>query len=116
MAAMIEIQRWLYGSATAELRSLAGGTDILSLASALGVAAVFGFVHALMPGHGKVALISYYLGHPARLLGSIGTSAVLILTHVGSAMILVLAGFTVIRVRSAGLAGRRHSNWPAPFS
>jgi ABC-type nickel/cobalt efflux system permease component RcnA len=64
---------------------------------------LFGFVHAFMPGHGKVALVSYYLGHPTRLLGSIGTSAVLILTHIGSAVILVLAGFTVIRATLGGV-------------
>ena len=56
-----------------------------------------------MPGHGKVVLVSYYIGYPGRLLGSIGTSAVLILTHVGSAVILVLAGFTVIRATLGGV-------------
>lgn len=80
---MTEIQHWLYSSATGELKSIASGADVVTLVSALGVAALFGFVHALMPGHGKVVLVSYYIGHPGRLLGSIGRSAVLILTHVG---------------------------------
>ena len=75
----------------------------MTLASALGFAAMFGFVHAFMPGHGKIALVSYYLGHPARLLGSAGTSAVLILTHIGSAVIIVLAGFTAIRATIGGV-------------
>jgi ABC-type nickel/cobalt efflux system permease component RcnA len=100
---MIEIQRWLYSAATGELKNIASGADAVTLVSAMGVAALFGFVHALMPGHGKVALVSYYIGHPGRLLGSIGTSAVLILTHVGSAVILVLAGFTVIRATLGGV-------------
>jgi ABC-type nickel/cobalt efflux system permease component RcnA len=100
---MIEIQRWLYSAATGELKSIASGADVVRLASAMGVAALFGFVHALMPGHGKVVLVSYYIGHPGRLLGSIGTSAVLILTHVGSAVILVLVGFTVIRATLGGV-------------
>src|SRR5437763_5188187 len=102
---MIEIQRWLYSSAMTELRSLTDAADVATLASALAVAALFGFMHALMPGHCKIALVSYYLGHPARLLGSIGTSAVLIITHVGSAVVLVLAGFTMIRATLGG-AGR----------
>jgi len=100
---MSEIQRWLYSSATTELRSLASGPDLITLANALGVAVLFGFVHAFMPGHGKVALVSYYLGHSARLLGSVGTSALLILAHVGSAVVLVLAGFTVIRATLGGV-------------
>src|SRR5919109_1149637 len=100
---MIEIQRWLYSSLAAELRPLAVGSDLLTLAGALGVAALFGFVHAFMPGHGKVALVSYYLGRPGRLLGGVAASTVLILTHVGSAVILVLAGFTVIRTTLGGV-------------
>ncbi len=68
-------------------------------------AAVFGMVHAFMPGHGKTVIVSYYLGRPARLLGGVGTSAILVLAHVGSAIVLVLAGFTVIRSTIGG-AGR----------
>src|SRR5262249_32069731 len=78
---------------------------ILVLAQALGVAALFGFVHALMPGHGKIALVSYYLGRPAHIIGGLGTSVILILAHVGSAVVLVLAGFRVIRA-TLGNAGR----------
>jgi ABC-type nickel/cobalt efflux system permease component RcnA len=71
----------------------------------MSIAAVFGMVHALMPGHGKIAIVSYYLGRPAGLLGSMATSAVLVLTHVGSAVLLVLTGFMVIQ-RTIGGAGR----------
>ena len=100
---MLEIQRWLFHSATAELKNFAGGAGGLSVLAALAVATLFGFVHALMPGHGKVALVSYYLGHPARLIAGVGTSAVLILTHVGSAVMLVLVGVTAIRATLGGV-------------
>src|SRR5262245_23259509 len=82
------IQSWLYGGATAELKGLSTGTDPLRLMAAMSIAAVFGMVHAFMPGHGKTVIVSYYLGRPARLIGSIGTSAILVLAHVGSAIIL----------------------------
>ena len=100
-----DIQGWLYGGASAELRGLAAGFDATRLLAAMSIAAVFGMVHALMPGHGKTVIVSYYLGRPAGMLGSIGTSAILVLTHVGSAVALVLAGFIVIR-RTIGGAGR----------
>jgi nickel/cobalt exporter len=61
---ILDIQRWLYATATSELKSLTSGASILMAAHALGIAALFGFVHALMPGHGKVAVVSYYLGRP----------------------------------------------------
>ena len=100
---MIELQRWLYESATAGLKAFAENPDPAALAAGLAFAVVFGFVHALMPGHGKIALVSYYLGNPARMLSGAVTSAILILTHVGSAVVLVLAGFAVLRHALAGV-------------
>lgn len=100
-----DVQSWLYGGATAELKGLSTGFDAAKLVVAMSIAALFGTVHAFMPGHGKTVIVSYYLGRPARYLGSIGTSAILVLTHVGSAVILVLTGFIVIR-RTIGGAGR----------
>ena len=64
---------------------------------------MFGFVHALMPGHGKIALVSYYLGRPSRMLSGFVTTPILIVTHVGSAVLLVVAGFSVLRHTLAGV-------------
>ena len=100
---MIELQRWLYGSATAGLKSFAAGPEPAVLLAGLAFAVLFGSVHALMPGHGKVALVSYYLGRPSRMIGGVVTSVVLILTHVGSAIVLVLAGWTVMRATLGGV-------------
>src|SRR5439155_9267685 len=100
-----DVQGWLYGGASAELRGVAAGFDLIKLFAAMATAAVSRMVHALMLGDGKTVIVSYYLGRPAALLGSIGTSAILVLTHVGSAIVLVLAGFVVIR-RTIGGAGR----------
>lgn len=100
-----DLQGWLYGGARAELRDLAAGVGPLKLVAAMSLAALFGMVHALMPGHGKTVIVSYYLGRPAQPLGSVLTSAILVLTHVGSAVVLVLAGILVIRGTIGG-AGR----------
>jgi ABC-type nickel/cobalt efflux system permease component RcnA len=100
---MIELQRWLYGSATGGLTSFAAGPEPGALLAGLAFAVLFGSVHALMPGHGKVALVSYYLGRPSRMIGGVVTSVILILTHVGSAIVLVLAGFKAIRITLGGV-------------
>jgi hypothetical protein len=92
-----DIQGWLHSGVSAELKDVAAGVDPFSLMAAMSIAASFGMVHALMPGHGKTVIVSYYLGRPAQFLSSVGTSAILVLTHVGSAVVLVLAGFIVIR-------------------
>ena len=70
-----DIQSWLYGGASAELKGLAAGFDMMKLLAAMAIAAVFGMLHALMPGHGKTVIVSYYLGRPAQLLSSVVTSA-----------------------------------------
>jgi nickel/cobalt transporter (NicO) family protein len=99
------IQVWLHSGVSTALKGVAADADPIGLLAAMSIAAVFGMVHALMPGHGKTVIVSYYLGRPARFLSSVGTSAILVLTHVGSAVVLVLAGFIVIR-RTIGGAGR----------
>lgn len=104
MHEMIALQRWLYEGMASGLReAAAGGT--LALATALGAAVVFGILHALMPGHGKTVLFSYHLGEKSSLLSSIGNGAILVLTHVGIAVVLVLAGFAVI-TRAFSYGGR----------
>lgn len=100
---MMELQRWLYESATGALKAFAATPDFSVFAGGLSFAVLFGFVHALMPGHGKVALVSYYLGNPSRLAGGVAASVILILTHVGSAVVLVLGGFAVLRSTLAGV-------------
>src|SRR3546814_8682959 len=100
MEQLIVLQGWLY----------AGGMDACDAARAAGAAEIpalvatafaFGLLHALLPGHGKALLSSYYAAE-GRMLGAIGSSAILIATHVGVAMVLVLGGFAVVR---RGLVG-----------
>src|SRR6476646_3894089 len=49
-----------------------------------------------MRGRGKTILISYHLGQPGKLRDGIANGAILAVTHVGLAIVLVLAGFAVI--------------------
>jgi nickel/cobalt transporter (NicO) family protein len=102
---MLELQRWLYGEASTQLKALGSGLEPLTLLSAVCIAALFGLVHALMPGHGKTVLVAYFLGRPATVPTGLATSVILVLTHVGSAILLVLTGFILIQ-RTIGGAGR----------
>ncbi len=103
MGSLIEFQRWLYGGATDALNALRSeGID--HLPALVGSAFVFGMLHALLPGHGKAILASFYAG-AGRWKGALTSSALLIVTHVGSAVIIVLAGFVVLE-RTIGGAGR----------
>jgi nickel/cobalt exporter len=95
MESLIAAQRWLYGGIAGGLGEFAGG-DPRAIFTAVIAAVLFGAIHALMPGHGKTVLISYHLGQPGKLRDGIANGAILAVTHVGLAVLLVLAGFAVI--------------------
>ena len=99
---MIQAQRWLYGGMADGMRTT---VDLTGLPQLMAAAFVFGIVHALMPGHGKGVLVSYHLGRPSKLLEGVATGTLLALTHVGMAVVLVLAGVAVIS-RSVAAGGR----------
>ena len=88
MDRLIEVQRWLYGGMAEGLYST---TDLRALPSLIALAFLFGVIHAFMPGHGKAVLVSYHLGWPGRWKEGVATGTLLALTHVGSAVLLVLA-------------------------
>jgi nickel/cobalt transporter (NicO) family protein len=105
MDSIIAMQRWLYGGMAESMRST---TTLDGLPALVALAFLFGVVHALMPGHGKSVLVSYHLGRPGRWGEGIVTGSLLALTHVGSAVMLVLAGIMVIS-RSVAAGGRAPS-------
>ena len=98
------------------MKSFANGIVPLTLLTGISIAALFGLVHAFMPGHGKTVLVSYFLGRPSKVVAGLGASIILVLTHVGSAVVLVLTGFIVIRGTIGG-AGRapKFETASAPF-
>jgi ABC-type nickel/cobalt efflux system permease component RcnA len=99
MNSLIELQRWLYAGMADSMKA---ANDPVSLQVLLVSAVLFGALHALMPGHGKSVLVSYHLGRPGRLRDGLMTGTLLALTHIGSAVILVLAGVAVISRTVAG--------------
>jgi len=97
---LIWVRRWLYGG-MAETMGLA--TNASGMPMLMGLAFVFGIVHALMPGHGKSVLVSYHVGREGRPMDGLISGSLLALIHVGSAIVFVAAGVAVIsRVVAAG--------------
>jgi nickel/cobalt exporter len=100
----------LYSGMSEGLSAVAGG-DPRAILLAMAAAILFGAVHALMPGHGKTVLVSFHLGQKARPFEGFVNGAIVAITHVGLAVVLVLAGFAVIsRAFAYGAAGRRNSS------
>ena len=95
MEGIFALQRWLYWEIAGNLREVAGG-DLGIFLTAAPVAVVFGAIHALMPGHGKTVLVSYHLGRPSSIRQGFSNGLILSLTHVGMAVVLVMAGVSVV--------------------
>jgi nickel/cobalt transporter (NicO) family protein len=104
MQTLVSIQHWLYGGMADGLGAVAAG-DPRAVLLAMAAAILFGALHALMPGHGKTVLVSYHLGQQARPLDGFVNGSIIALTHVGLAIVLVLAGFAVIS-RAFAYGGR----------
>jgi len=104
MQTLVAVQHWLYSGIGKGLGEVAGG-NASAILFAVGAAVLFGAVHALMPGHGKTVLVSYHLGQPTRPIDGFINGAILAVTHVGLAVVLVLAGFAVIS-RAFAYGGR----------
>lgn len=74
------------------------------LPALLGAAFVFGLLHALLPGHGKALLTARFAGS-GKLSDALVSSVIVIVTHVGMAIVLVLSGAAILRKTLVG-AGR----------
>ncbi len=103
MEATFELQRLLYANAIGALNALRT-TGLAGLPSLVVAAFGFGTLHAMLPGHGKSVLASSYAGD-GRWRGALASSTILIVTHVGSAVVLVMTGFALLQ-RTIGGAGR----------
>ena len=95
---VLRLQRHVQGTLAQEFRDASAGDDAFRPMIALALAIVFGSLHAIGPGHGKSIMMAYFAGQDARMRHGVTASVKLIVTHVGSAILLVLVAVTVIKV------------------
>jgi nickel/cobalt exporter len=103
MHSLLDLQRWLYGNAVESLKALSAA-DVSTMVSLVLSALLFGMVHALLPGHGKAVLTARFAGD-GRYGSALISSVLVIVAHVGSAIVLVLTGLAILQRTIAG-AGR----------
>lgn len=92
------LQREVQGTLARAFREASDTDDLSQGAIVLLLALVFGMIHAIGPGHGKSVLVSYYVGQESNVRHGLLSSTKLIVTHVGSAIVLVLAALTVLQI------------------
>jgi nickel/cobalt transporter (NicO) family protein len=98
-------QRQLNQALSRELRRLRGGEITGAALSVAWIAFLYGVLHAVGPGHGKLVISSLFVARDVRLRTAIGISGLVSLLQAGSAIALVSVvslvlgrgGFDVLR-------------------
>ena len=102
-ARLVEWQRDLNQRLTTFLRETSStGMSPRALALILGVSFLYGALHAVLPGHRKTVIVSYFLYEPATIRSGIGAGFLFAGLHAVSAIGVVLIVYVVLE--SAGTA------------
>jgi nickel/cobalt exporter len=95
LQALIDAQRTIREVlADAVDRSARGGGGVLAL---LALAFAYGLLHALGPGHRKVALAAYFLARPALPLRGVAAGASVALLHAAAALSIIYGLYYLFR-------------------
>jgi nickel/cobalt transporter (NicO) family protein len=90
------------------MAAIRDGTGSAPLLVGIGFAFLYGVVHTLGPGHGKMVVASYFVGRDAQVWRGIGMGAQIAVTHVVSAVVIVwLVDITVRQL----LGGEAAESW-----
>ena len=102
---LIEFQRRVNEDIAIHMKALETGGSFAALFSGLGVAFIYGMVHALGPGHGKFVIMSYFMGRELRLLRGLVMALQMAVVHVIAAVLIVwVADFVLKTSLGIGLA------------
>lgn len=86
---MIDMQRTMMRDIGRYMRDIKEGTSRSAIWVGIGFAFLYGAVHAVGPGHGKMVVASYFIGHEARIGKGLLMGVQIAVTHVLSAVILI---------------------------
>ena len=87
---IVEVQKKLNRSLSQSLRKLKDDFDYKVLLILLGISFLYGVVHALGPGHGKMLVSAYFIQEKGSVFSSLKIGSIISITHSGSAAILGL--------------------------
>ena len=87
---IVDIQKNLNRSVSSSLRKLKQEFDYKIFLILIGISFLYGVVHAIGPGHGKMLVGAYFLKEKASVFSSLKIGSIISITHSGSAAILGL--------------------------
>ena len=86
---LIEFQRQVNAGVAIHMRALETGNSFAAFFLGLGVAFLYGMVHALGPGHGKFVIMSYFMGREVYVLRGLVMAIQMAVVHVVAAVVIV---------------------------
>lgn len=98
---VLDFQREANQEIGRQMRAVRDGETTGALVSAMLLAFVYGIVHAAGPGHGKLVVMSYFVGRDARIGRGLLMGAQIAVMHVVSAVVIVSLADLLLR-RSFG--------------
>jgi nickel/cobalt exporter len=103
--ALLTFQREANRMIAQHMRAIRDGETSVPLLIGLGLAFLYGVVHALGPGHGKVVVVSYFLSRDARIMRGFLMGLQIAVFHVLSAAVVVALADLVLRQAFGGPPG-----------
>ena len=103
VVAWLDFQRDVNRYVAAEMRALKAGTSLVPLFTGLGLAFLYGVVHAIGPGHGKLVIASYLATRDAKPWYAYLLAARMGAMHVVSAVIVVAFADYLLRRTFGGI-------------
>lgn len=97
-AEIMNWQRQIHDALTSQIEALQAGTSLAPLWGLLLVSFAYGVFHVLAPGHGKVIVSSYFLGHHARWKDGIVAGLIMAVGHTVTAVGLALGLHWILRL------------------
>ncbi len=91
---LAQAQRRLNDAISAAFREVRDNGSHGAIAAILGLAFLYGVLHAIGPGHGKAVVASYFVANRARWTGGIAMGSLISLIQGGTAVVLV--GFLAV--------------------
>lgn len=103
--AMLEFQREANREIAVRMRAIRDHSSPAAFWVALGLAFLYGVLHAAGPGHGKAVVVSYFLAREARVGRGLRMGAQIAFFHVISAIVIVSLADLLLRRSFGGMPG-----------
>jgi len=100
--AALKLQRELNREIGRHMRAMRDGDSPRTLVAGLAFAFLYGVLHTLGPGHGKVVVVSYFISRGARIWRGLLMGVQIAVTHIISALVLMWLADVSLKTVLAG--------------